>query len=204
MDVQLKELIEKIKSEGVKSAEEQSAGIVRKAELKAAEIIKNAESQAKTARDKASTDAARFETTGNEALKQASRDLVISTTKKLEEIFNRLLKNEVDEILKGSFLESVVLTVIKNWNADLKDISLLLPVNELAKLESGLRSKFSESLSKGIEIKPLSGTDSGFRITSKDGAAYFDFTGTGISGLLSELLNPKIASLLQEATAGEA
>lgn len=204
MDVQLKELIEKIKSEGVKSADEQAAEIVRKAEFNAAEIIKNAESQAKTVRDKASSDAARFETTGNEALKQASRDLIISTTKKLEKIFNTLLKNEVDEVLKGSFLESVILTVVKNWKEDLKDVSILLPAAELAKLESGLKSKISKAISGGIEVKPLTGIDSGFRITSKDGAAYFDFTGAGISGLLSELLNPKIAALLQEAAAGEA
>jgi V/A-type H+-transporting ATPase subunit E len=204
MDVQLKELIEKIKSEGVKSAEEQAAEIIRKAELKAAEIVNQAESQAKAARDKASSDAARFEATGKEALKQASRDLIISTNKKLEEIFNKLLKDEVDEVLKGSFLESVVLTVIKNWKEDLKDVSVLLPVGDLKKLESGLKSRISKEISTGIEIKPLAGIDSGFRITNKDGSAYFDFTGDGISELLSELLNPKIAALLQEATAGEA
>jgi len=204
MDVQLKELIEKIKSEGVKTAEDQAAEIIRKAEQKAEAIIADAESQAKTARDKASADAARFEATGNEALKQSSRDLIISTNNKLEEIFARLLKNEVDEVLKGSFLESVIMTVVKNWKNDLEDMSVLLPENELKKLESGLKTKISKEIKGSLEIKPLSGLDSGFRVSSKDGSAYFDFTGEGISGLLSELLNPKIASLLQEATAGEA
>ena len=204
MDVQLKELIEKIKSEGVKTAEDQAAEIIRKAEQKAEAIIADAESKAKTARDKASADAARFETTGNEALKQSSRDLIISTNKKLEQIFSRLLKNEVDEVLKGSFLESVIMTVVKNWKNDLEDMSVLLPENELKKLESGLKTKISKEIKGSLEIKPLSGLDSGVRVSSKDGSAYFDFTGEGISGLLSELLNPKIASLLQEATAGEA
>lgn len=204
MDVQLKELIEKIKSEGVRTAEDQAAEIIRKAEQKAEVIISDAESMAKTARDKASADAARFEATGNEALKQSSRDLIISTNKKLEEIFGRLLKNEVDEVLKGSFLESVIMTVVKNWKNDLEDMSVLLPENELKKLESGLKTKISKEIKGSLEIKPLSGIDSGFRVSSKDGSAYFDFTGEGISGLLSQLLNPKIASLLQEATAREA
>ncbi len=203
MDVQLKELIEKIKSEGVKTAEEQAAEIIRKAELKAAEIIENAESQAKIARDTASSDAARFEATGNEALKQASRDLIISTSKKLEDVFNNLLKGEVEAVLKGDFLEKVILTVIKNWKKDIEDISVLLPPDQVSKLESGLRAKISKEISSGIDIKPLSGINSGFRITSKDGSAYFDFSGAGISDLLSELLNPKIAALLQEAASGE-
>lgn len=203
MDVQLKELIEKIKSEGVKTAEDQAAEIIRKAEQKAETIVANAESQARTAREKASADAARFEATGKEALKQAGRDLIISTNKKLEKIFSRLLKNEVDDVLKGSFLESVIMTVVKNWKNDLNDMSVLLPVSELKKLESGLKNKISKEIKGDLEIKPLSGIDSGFRISSKNGSAYFDFTGEGISGLLSELLNPGIASLLQEAAAGE-
>ncbi len=202
MDVQLKELIEKIKSEGVKSAEEQAAEIIEKAEQKAAEIIRNAESQAKTARDNASSDAARFEATGKEALKQASRDLIISTSKKLEDVFNNLLKGDVDAVLKGDFLEKVIMTVIKNWKDDLEDISVLLPPDQISKLESGLKAKISKEISSGIDIKPLSGINSGFRITSKDGSAYFDFSGAGISDLLSELLNPKIAALLQEAASG--
>ncbi len=204
MDVQLKELIEKIKSEGVKTAEEQASEIIRDAEQKAETIIANAESQAKIARDKASADAARFEATGNEALKQASRDLIISTNKKLEEIFGRLLKNEVDEVLKGSFLESVIMTVVKNWKNDLTDMSVLLPSADLKKLESGLKSKISNEIKGSLDIKPLSGIDSGFRVSSKDGSAYFDFTGEGVSELLSQLLNPGIATLLQEAAAGEA
>jgi V/A-type H+/Na+-transporting ATPase subunit E len=203
MDVQLKELIEKIKSEGVKTAEDQAAEIIRKAEQQAETIIANAETQARTARDKASADAARFEATGNEALKQASRDLLISTNKKLEDIFSRLLQNEVDEVLKGSFLESVIMTVVKNWKSDLDDMSLLLPEADLKKLESGLITKISAEIKGEIEIKPLTGIDSGFRVSSKDGSAYFDFTGEGISGLLSELLTPGIGSLLQEVSARE-
>ena len=204
MDVQLKELIEKIKSEGVKTAEDKAADIIRNAEQKAKSIIENAEAKAKVARDKASEDAARFEATGKEALKQASRDLIISTNKKLEEIFGKLLENEVDEVLKGSFLESVILTVVKNWKDDLSDMSVLIPEDQLAKLEAGLKSKISKEIKGSLELKPLKGVDSGFRISSKDGAAYFDFTGEGISGLLAELLNPGIAAILQEAAAGEA
>ncbi len=204
MDVQLKELIEKIKSEGVKTAEDKAADIIRNAEQKAKSIIENAEAKAKVARDKASEDAARFEATGKEALKQASRDLIISTNKKLEEIFGKLLENEVDEVLKGSFLESVILTVVKNWKDDLTDMSVLIPEDQLGKLEAGLKSKISKEIKGSLELKPLKGVDSGFRISSRDGSAYFDFTGEGISGLLAELLNPGIAAILQEAAAGEA
>ena len=202
MDVQLKELIEKIKSEGVKTAEEQAAEIIRKAEQKAEDIIKTAEQQAKAQREKASSDAARFEATGNEALKQAGRDLVISTNKKLEDLFKTLLENDINNVLNSGFLESVILEVVKNWKENLTDLSVLLPADKISKLEEGLKSSMAKEIAGGIDLKPLDSIDSGFRISSKDGAAYFDYTGKGISGLLAELLSPRIAALLQEAAGG--
>ena len=47
MDVQLKELIEKIKSEGVQSAEEQAAGIISEAEKKAEAITRKAQEESR-------------------------------------------------------------------------------------------------------------------------------------------------------------
>lgn len=92
MDVQLKELIEKIKSEGVKTAEEQSAEIIREAEKKAAEIVAKAESDAAAMRERIKNEAAQFEASGKEALRQAGRDLIIATRKSLEKLLARFWK----------------------------------------------------------------------------------------------------------------
>ena len=46
MDVQLQELIDKIKSEGIKSAEKESKKIIREAQQKANEIIASAHDEA--------------------------------------------------------------------------------------------------------------------------------------------------------------
>ena len=43
MDVQVKELIEKIKNDGVKNAEETAVGIIGEAEKKAAALVEKAE-----------------------------------------------------------------------------------------------------------------------------------------------------------------
>jgi V/A-type H+-transporting ATPase subunit E len=60
MDAQLKELIEKIKSDGVKSAGDEAARIIADAEKKAAEIIANAKRVGEDTVSKAESDAARF------------------------------------------------------------------------------------------------------------------------------------------------
>ncbi len=204
MDVQLKELIEKIKSEGVKTAEEQSAEIIREAEKKAAEIVAKAETDSAALKEKVKNEAAQFEVSGKEALKQAGRDLLIATRKHLEELFGKVLEEETEKVLKGEFLETSIATLIKNWKEDISDMSVLLPENQIKDLEAGIRRKVGDKLKNGLEIKPVQGVKSGFRISARDGSAYYDFTSEGIAEILSELLNPRIASLLQEAAAGEA
>ena len=71
MDVQLKELIEKIKAEGVRSAEEQAASIIAEAEKKAADIKVKAMGDAEKLRSQAEKDVLQSEQSGKEALAQA-------------------------------------------------------------------------------------------------------------------------------------
>ncbi len=204
MDVQLKELIDKIKSEGVKTAEEKSAEIIREAEKKAAEIVAKAEADAAAKREKLKNEASQFEASGKEALLQASRDLIIATRKNLEKLFAKVLEDETAAALDGDLLEKVILTVIENWKEDFSDVSILLPEDKIADLEKVIRKKAAEAIKKGLDISPVKGIKSGFRISEKEGSVYFDFSAQGISEILSELLNPQIASILQEAAAGEA
>ncbi len=204
MDVQLKELIEKIKTEGVKTAEEQSAEIIREAEKKAAALISKAESDSAALLEKRKDEAARFEASGKEALKQAGRDLILATRKHLETLYGKILEEETAAVLKGDFLETSITSLVRNWKDDISDMSVLLPENQIAELEKGIRAKISDSLKNGLELKPIQGIKSGFRLSKKDGSVYYDFTSHGIAEILSELLNPRIAELLREAAAGEA
>lgn len=146
MDVQLKELIEKIKSEGVKTAEEQSAEIIREAEKKAAEIVAKAETDSAALKEKVKNEAAQFEVSGKEALKQAGRDLLIATRKHLEELFGKVLEEETEKVLKGELLETSIATLIKNWKEDISDMSVLLPENQIKDLEAGIRRKVGDKL----------------------------------------------------------
>ncbi len=199
MDVQLKELIEKIKTEGVKTAEEQSAEIIREAEKKAAALIAKAESDSAALLEKKKSEAAQFEASGKEALKQAGRDLILATRKHLEDLYEKVLEEETAEVFKGDFLEASIAALLKNWKDDITDMSVLLPADQIPELEKGIRSKVGDALKKGIEIKPVKGIKSGFKLSTKDGSVYYDFTSHGIAEILAELLNPRIAEILREA-----
>ena len=199
MDVQLKELIERIKSEGIENAEQEADRIIQEAQDRAKKIVSDAESEADKIRSKAEEDAARREETGRASLKHAGRDLILSVQKRLQVLFDKIIYQETSEVLKGDLLEKAVAQVVQNWDSDVTDLTVLVSEEELQRVEKGLKKKLSNKLAEGIEIKPLPKSEAGFQVSMKDGSAYYNFTAEGIAELLSQFLNPRLAETLREA-----
>jgi V/A-type H+/Na+-transporting ATPase subunit E len=203
MDVQLKELIDRIKSEGIESADQQAQKIVQEAEAKAKQIVADAEKEADSIRQKAEDDAQRREQTGRESLKQAGRDLIISLEKSLQKLFDAVIYTESAAALKGDLLKNLVKQLVDHWDEDVTDIQLLVAEDQLKKIDKGLRDALSAKLAEGLELKPLEGVEAGFQVAYKDGSAYYNFTAEGVAEIVSEFLNPKLGEILKEAVKAE-
>jgi len=197
MDVQLKELIEKIKTDGVKTAEDKAAEILRNAEIKSAEIIDNANKEAKRIKEDAKAEAARSEQSGREALKQAGRDLIIDVKGQVGDLFTSLIKAGTAEALSGKALSEGIASVLGNWKGDVEDLSVLLSEKQLAEIDKELKSKLAKEIKAGLEVKPYKGAAAGFRVSEKDGKAFFDFTDDVLAEYLSRYLNASLAETLK-------
>ncbi|MDC7227157.1 MAG: V-type ATP synthase subunit E [Spirochaetales bacterium] len=198
MDVQLKELLEKINKDGVETAEQKASEIIADAEKKASDIVAGAKKEAGKIIAEGKAEAARAEAGGKAAIAQAGRDLVLKTKNEIEVLFKSIVNTDTAAAMKGKTLEDAVITVVKAW-ADRGDYTVQLSESDFTELESGLKSKLSEELKKGIEIKPFPGVESGFRVTEKDGASYFNFTSEAVASNLAELLNPKLSGIIKES-----
>ena len=200
MEVQLKELVEKIKSEGIKSAEEQAEQIIGAAEKRASGIILKAEEDAKEIVTRAENAAANSERAGKEALKQAGRDLILNVQARIIDLFKAIVIKETGRALSENILAEIISTVAKNWtDKGIDELQVLISGEQGKKLEDYLMSKLAADFKKGVEILPLPGSAAGFRISEKNGSAYYDFTDRGIAELLIEYLNPRIAGYISEA-----
>lgn len=200
MEVQLKELIEKIKNEGIKSAEEQAEQIIGAAEKRASEIILKAKEDAQKLTTLAENAAANSERAGKEALKQAGRDLILNVQARIIDLFKSIVIRETGSALSENVLAEIITTVIKNWtDKGINELQVLISSEQGKKLEDYLMAKLAADFKKGVEILPLPGNAAGFRISEKNGSAYYDFTDRGIAGLLIEYLNPRIAGYISEA-----
>ncbi len=199
MDVQLKELIERIKTEGIETADEQARSIVEEAEKKAKQMVSDAEKEADSIRRKAEEEAERREQTARETIRQAGRDLIISLQKRLQKLFDSVIYTETAGSLQGKALAKTIEKLMDHWDEDVTDLKLLVAEDQLKKLDKGLRDSLSAQLAKGMELKPLPNVEAGFQVSYKDGSAYYNFSAEGVAEILSQFLNPGLAEILKEA-----
>jgi V/A-type H+-transporting ATPase subunit E len=201
MDVQLKELIDKIKSEGVGEADAQAKQIIDDAEHRSAEIIDRAKKEAEDIVSKAKAEAAQFENAGKEAVRQAGRDLILNIKNILTKLFDSIIKNETSKAMSEEVLRDVIPKILSGWDSGAdRGIDILLSPDDVKKLEQALLGKLSSEIKGGAEIRPHSGIKAGFRISEKGGDSYYDFTDEGIAENLIQHLNPVLSKIISEST----
>lgn len=203
MDVQLQELIDKIKKDGVASAEASAAAIIAEAEKKAAAIVAEAEAKAAEIVKNGKAETARMEKASIDAIRQAGRNLILSFRDGVSAELDAIVAAETSAAYSQDMLKTLIPETVKAWAANTAsdDISVLLPAKDAAALENGFKSALKAELSKGLELKADKTLDAGFRIGSKDGAAYYDFSAEAVADLFSAYLNPRTAAIMKEAAA---
>ena len=202
MDVQLQELIDTIKTEGVQTAEKQAEQIVASAEEKAREITGEAEKRAGELIEEARAEQAKLEQSGRETLKQAGRDLILSVQAQFAAMFKSVVNAAAGEAISADILENTIVTVVNAWSQGKTDpLDVILSEGDLKQLEQRLRNRLAEQISAGSEIKPSDAVKSGFRVSTKDGALYYDFTVESLAEALSAYVGPRLTAVLKEAAA---
>lgn len=204
MEAQLQELIDKIKKEGVESAEQEAEQILKEARKNADAVIAEAEEKAKNMQTKAKKDIQQQEMAGKEALLQAGRDVIISLEKKITSIFDEIIRQSTEDAMKGKALEDIVAAMVSEWvKKNSPDISVLLSEEDRKALESNLLKRLQDEIKKGVEIKVSDTLHSGFFISEKDGSAYYNFSAEGIAEIIAEYVNPKLAEIIKQAAERE-
>ena len=106
MDVQLQELIDKIKKDGVTAAEKESAKIIAESEKKAEAIIADAQTKAAEIIKSAQAETKKMEQASEEAIIQAGRNMLLSFKDALS-LFN--------DVRKPDLLLFVVFLIAKSY-----------------------------------------------------------------------------------------
>ena len=201
MDVQLQELIDKIKKDGVAAAEKDAAKIIADSEKKAEAIIEEAQSKAAEIIKSAQSETKKMEKASEEAIVQAGRNMLLSFKDALVGELDGLIQEGTEKALSKDVLTKLVPETVKAWakNADASELSVLLSEKDLKALEKSLSTSLKAEIKKGLEIKPDSTLTAGFRIGVKNGAAFYDYSAESLAEMFAAYLNPKVAALMKVA-----
>jgi len=200
MEIQLQELLDKIKREGVDTARAESERLLAEAQETRKALLGEAEREARAIVDKARADAARAEESGRAALAQASRDLLLSVRDSLQGLLDSLIRGETAAAFGPEVLAEALPAVLKSLAAGgTEDLAVLLPPALLKKLDDRFTARLAAELKKGVQLKPAPDLEAGFRVVEKDGAAYFDFSSDTVAALLARRLNARLAEILKTA-----
>lgn len=201
MEVQLQELIEQIKKEGVAAAETEAKAIVDDAKEQAEKIIADAKTQADKIIADAKAETERMTKSSEDAIRQAGRNLLISFRESVSRELSAIINENISTVYSSEVLSQLIVTIVANWanKPDAEDITVILTAEELETLEETMLQALKEKMLKGITLKANDNFDGGFRIAVNNGSAYYDYSAETVVDMLSNYLSPKITELLKEA-----
>ena len=201
MEVQLQELIEQIKKDGVATAEAEAKTIVDAAKAEAEKIISDAQAQADKILADAKAETERMTKSSEDAIRQAGRNLLISFRESVTRELNVITAENVNAAYSSDALAALIIRTVESWanNPDAEDIAVILNSDDLARLEESLLAALKEKMLSGVTLKANDNFDGGFRIAVNNGSAYYDYSEEAVVDMLSNYLSPKVTELLKEA-----
>ncbi|MBU1146824.1 MAG: hypothetical protein KKD11_00520 [Candidatus Omnitrophica bacterium] len=200
MSEKLKELLEKINQEGVQQAGESAKAIELQAKKDAEKIIADAKNKAQSIVGDAKDTAEKTRKTGEIALKQASRDLILSLKDEIKRIFGKIVASETAKAVSSEDIVDLLGELIENYikkGGASSDVTVLVKKEDLEKFKKTMLSKLKEKVKEGIEFKTSPNINAGFSISFDKGKSFFDFTDEALTEALYAYLNPELTKLLK-------
>ncbi len=201
MEIQLQELIEQIKKDGVDAAEIQAEAILKSAKAEAEKIISAAQTQADKLIADAKSENEKNVRSAEDAIRQAGRNLLISFRESVTRELEAIVSDNVNAVYSSDAVAQLIISAVEGWagKPESEEISVILNSSDLAKLEEVLLAELKAKMLGGVTLKANDNFDGGFRIAVNNGAVYYDYSAEAVTDMLSNYLSPKVTSLLKEA-----
>ena len=201
MEIQLQDIIEQIKKDGVESAEAEAESIINAAKAEAEKIISDAQAQADKMVQSAKNENDRMVKSSEDAIRQAGRNLLISFRESVARELKTIVSENVTAVYSSHAFAQLIAKVVESWagKPEVEDITVILNNEDLKSIEDNLLAELKARMLKGVTLKASDNFDGGFRIAVNEGGAYYDYSAEAVVDMLSNYLSPKVTALMKEA-----
>ena len=199
MAEQLQHLIDRIRQEGVENGEKTAEALVAEAKKKAADIVAEAQKKAQDATAKAEADAKAFAERGRQTLQQAARDLLISIGGSVGRVVSGVVDAKVGAALTPETVGQMLVKLATSYGSA-ENLTVALGEADAAALKGGVSKEVNDMLAKGLQIESDKEIFKGFRLGTKGGQVFHDFTKEAIAESLANFLRPDLADVVKKAS----
>ncbi|PIQ90743.1 MAG: hypothetical protein COV71_03055 [Candidatus Omnitrophica bacterium CG11_big_fil_rev_8_21_14_0_20_41_12] len=198
MAKEIKDLIAKIQTEGIKAAEDKAREIEAKAHAQAQLIIAQAHAQAKKITGDAQEQADKIRKSMETSLSQAGRDFLITLRAQVDTMLDKLVAENIRQSLTPEELFKIILALIKGaTDKGSSQVIITLSVEDRKHLEKCFLKKLIEETKAQIVLKASDEISAGLRISFDAGKSHFDFSDTALAEYIALDIRPELARILK-------
>lgn len=195
MDDKIKQLTDKVYTEGVERARTEGERIIAEAQERAADILRQAEARATEMIQSAERNNQKHKEQTESELKLYAQRLVESTRASIEDsLTGRIASDAVQALqLEGELLRQLVLKIVGGFSLER---GVVIETSEAEALQIHLAGAAKALLETGLEIKSVAGVPTHYVVRPKDGAYKVEIKPETFVELFKSVLRPTLASLL--------
>lgn len=208
-------LLDKLRQEGVEAGQAEAEQLVAAARVQAMEVLDQAQAQAAAILAAARHEAAQYEAHGREALRLASRDVILSVREACHDEFrNRLSRFVAHRLADQKLLEQMILelTARSRPAEDRQPWQVLLPQThvtaaelqrEVQEVQPGSLAAFvlgltGDLLREGLSFAVSPDPGAGVRIKLLDDDVQLELTEHTITSVLMQYLAPRYRAVMEQ------
>lgn len=201
-------LIDRLKNQGIEAGQRQSQQLIQEAQAKARKIVAEAQAEAQRLRVEARETAEREKAVGQEALRLAARDVLISLKNQIAGLFSEVLGRQVStQFDREEFLQTLLLAVCQRETQAIspdQTLTVLLsenrtdaPPSSESPVANWILSLCQDGLRDGIEFASSDDQFNGFKVRVEEEQILIDLTDQAVAKLLEQYLLPRFRSVLE-------
>lgn len=204
----VQDLIDKIRDQGVQSAQYEADQLLQSARKQAADIVAKAKADADAEQAKARTEIESFRAASMDALQLAVRDTVLELKARVIARFEEFVKRLVVSATRDEELVRNIVLVLAGHAADefVKDKSIQVRISKsLLDGETALKAEgklailglSSDMLREGLELVSDDEVEGGARVQIVDDKLEIDLSDRAVSRLIAQRMVPRFKAILE-------
>ena len=196
---ELQALLDRINDEGLQKAGTERERVLTAARDESRRLVAEAKTEAQKIVAEAHREADLLQSKGEESLRQAARDVLLSLRGELEvrvvAVAKAVAQASFDAATTGAVIGDLVRWFVQQDGAEGDFLARLSPA-QADTIRQALAKGLDDDLRQRVELAPVPGLQGGFRLEFTGSDIVYDCSDTALAETLATFLNPKLAEIV--------